>query len=48
LGNGVSLLPFSNEIMAACYAAANELYEETAAKNAKSQKGLRAMESFPQ
>jgi TRAP-type mannitol/chloroaromatic compound transport system substrate-binding protein len=46
LGNGVQLLPFSNEIMAACYAAANELYEETAAKNAKFKKIYDAWKPF--
>jgi TRAP-type mannitol/chloroaromatic compound transport system substrate-binding protein len=46
LGNGVQLLPFSNEIMAACYAAANELYEETAAKNAKFKKIYEAWKPF--
>jgi TRAP-type mannitol/chloroaromatic compound transport system substrate-binding protein len=46
LGNGVQLLPFSNEIMAACYAAANELYEETAAKNAKFKKVYEPWKAF--
>ena len=35
LANGVNLRPFSNEIMAACYKAANEVFEETNATNAK-------------
>ena len=35
VGSGTQLRPFSNEIMAACYKAALELYEETAAKNPK-------------
>jgi TRAP-type mannitol/chloroaromatic compound transport system substrate-binding protein len=46
LGNGVQLLPFSNEIMAASYAAANELYEETAAKNAKFKKVYEPWKAF--
>ncbi len=33
VANGVKLRPFSNEIMAACYKAANEVYAETSAKN---------------
>jgi TRAP-type mannitol/chloroaromatic compound transport system substrate-binding protein len=35
LGSGVKLQPFSNEIMAACYRAATEVYDEFAAKNPK-------------
>jgi len=35
VGSGTQLRPFSNEIMAACYKAALELYDETAAKNPK-------------
>ena len=35
IGNGVKLLPFSNEIMAACYKATKETYEEIAGKNEK-------------
>ncbi len=35
VGGGTQLRPFSNEIMAACYKAALELYDETAAKNPK-------------
>jgi TRAP-type mannitol/chloroaromatic compound transport system substrate-binding protein len=38
LANGVNLRPFSNEIMAACYKAANEVFEETNAANAKFKK----------
>jgi len=38
LGKGVKLLPFPNEVMAACYKAANELYAETSAKNPKFKK----------
>jgi TRAP-type mannitol/chloroaromatic compound transport system substrate-binding protein len=35
---GVKLQPFSNELMAACYKAANEVFDETSAKNAKFKK----------
>jgi TRAP-type mannitol/chloroaromatic compound transport system substrate-binding protein len=35
IANGVKLLPFSNDIMAACYKATREVYEDIAAKNAK-------------
>jgi TRAP-type mannitol/chloroaromatic compound transport system substrate-binding protein len=35
IGNGVKLLPFSNDIMAACYKATQEVYEDIAAKNSK-------------
>ncbi|MFA6309836.1 MAG: TRAP transporter substrate-binding protein [Sterolibacterium sp.] len=35
VGSGTQLRPFSNEVMAACYKAALELYDETAAKNPK-------------
>ncbi|MCX7145272.1 MAG: TRAP transporter substrate-binding protein [Sulfuritalea sp.] len=38
VAGGTKLLPFSNEIMAACYKAALELYDETAAKNPKFKK----------
>src|SRR5438309_6113662 len=34
IANGVKLLPFSNDIMAACYKASGEVYDEIAAKNA--------------
>ncbi len=34
LANGVQLAPFSNEIMAACYKATTETYDEIASKNA--------------
>lgn len=34
VANGTKLLPFPNEVMDACFAAANQLYEETSAKNA--------------
>ena len=35
IGGGVILQPFSNEIMAACYKATTEVYDEIARKNAK-------------
>jgi TRAP-type mannitol/chloroaromatic compound transport system substrate-binding protein len=35
IGNGVKLLPFSNDIMAACYKATAETYDDIATKNAK-------------
>ena len=35
IANGVKVLPFSNDIMAACYKATREVYEDIAAKNAK-------------
>ena len=38
IGNGVKLSAFSNDVMAACYKAANEVFEETAASNPKFKK----------
>ena len=38
LGNGVKLQPFSNDIMAACYKATTETYDEIATKNEKFRK----------
>lgn len=38
VGSGTLLRPFPNEVMAACYKAAYELYDETAAKNPKFKK----------
>ena len=38
VAGGTQLRPFSNEVMAACYKAALELYEETSAKNPKFKK----------
>jgi len=35
IAGGVNLQPFSNEIMAACYKATTEVYDDIAAKNAK-------------
>jgi len=38
LANGVKLQPFSNDIMAACYKATREVYEDISAKNEKFRK----------
>jgi TRAP-type mannitol/chloroaromatic compound transport system substrate-binding protein len=38
IGSGTQLRPFPNEVMAAAYKAAHELYDETAAKNPKFKK----------
>jgi len=38
LGNGVKLQPFSNDIMAACYKATQEVYDDIATKNEKFKK----------
>ena len=46
LANGVKLRPFSNEIMAASYKAAKEVYAETSAKNANFKKIYEAMVKF--
>ena len=46
LANGVQLRPFSNEIMAASYKAANEVYAETSAKNPKFKKVYDSMVKF--
>ena len=35
IANGVKLQPFSNDIMAACYKATQEVYDDIAGKNAK-------------
>ena len=35
IANGVKLLPFTNDIMAACYKATVETYEDIASKNEK-------------
>ena len=48
IGNGVKLQPFSNEIMAACYKATQEVYDEIATKNDEVQEDLRAVEGVPQ
>ncbi|BAL23349.1 TRAP transporter substrate-binding protein [Azoarcus sp. KH32C] len=46
VGSGTQLRPFPNDVMAACYKAANELYEETAAKNPKFKKIYDAFKKF--
>jgi TRAP-type mannitol/chloroaromatic compound transport system substrate-binding protein len=46
LGGGVKLQPFSNEIMAACYKAATEVYDEFATKNAKFKKVYDSWKKF--
>ena len=38
LANGVQLAPFPNDVLAACYKASEENYEEVASKNAKFKK----------
>ena len=47
LANGVKLQPFSNDIMAACYKATQEVYDEIATKNDEVQEDLRAVEEIP-
>src|SRR5512140_736700 len=46
IANGVQLRPFTNEMMAACYKAANEVAEEISAKNASFKKVYDAMVKF--
>ncbi|HEY2863833.1 MAG TPA: TRAP transporter substrate-binding protein [Casimicrobiaceae bacterium] len=46
IGNGVKLQPFSNEILAACYKATTETYDEIAAKNAKFKKIYEPWKAF--
>jgi len=46
LGAGVQLRPFSNEIMAACYKATTEVYDEIATKNAKFKKVYEPWKKF--
>ena len=41
------LRPFSNEIMAACYKATNEVYDETCRQEREVQEDLRAVEEVP-
>jgi TRAP-type mannitol/chloroaromatic compound transport system substrate-binding protein len=38
IGNGVKVLPFSNDILATCYKTSQEVYEDIAAKNDKFRK----------
>ena len=46
LANGVKLLPFSNDIMVACYKVAQEVMEEIASKNPKFQKVYEPWKKF--
>jgi TRAP-type mannitol/chloroaromatic compound transport system substrate-binding protein len=46
LAGGVKLVPFSNEIMAACYKATNDVYEDIASKNAKFKKVYEPWKAF--
>ena len=46
LAAGVKLQPFSNEIMAACYKATTEVYEDIASKNAKFKKVYEPWKAF--
>ncbi|MBI3375826.1 MAG: TRAP transporter substrate-binding protein DctP [Betaproteobacteria bacterium] len=46
LANGVKLQPFSNDIMAACYKATQEVYDEIATKNAKFKKVYEPWKKF--
>ena len=46
VANGVKLLPFSNDIMAACYKASQEVYDGIAAKNAKFNKVYEPWKKF--
>ncbi len=46
LAGGVKLQPFSNDIMAACYKASQEVYDEIAAKNAKFKKVYEPWKKF--
>ena len=46
LATGVKLQPFSNEIMAACYKASTEVYDEFATKNAKFRKVYESWKKF--
>ena len=46
IGGGTLLRPFPAEVMAACYKAALELYDETAAKNPRFRKVYEAWRSF--
>lgn len=46
VGSGTQLRPFPNEVMAAAFKAANDLYEETAASNPKFKKIYEAWKKF--
>ena len=47
IGNGVKLQPFSNDILAACYKATTETYDEIADQERQVQEDLRAVEEIP-
>ena len=47
IGSGVKLQPFSNDIMAACYKATKEVYDEIADQERQVQEDLRAVEGVP-
>ncbi|MFL6565562.1 MAG: TRAP transporter substrate-binding protein [Burkholderiales bacterium] len=46
LANGVQLAPFPNDVLAACYKASEENYEEVASKNAKFRKVYEPWKKF--
>jgi TRAP-type mannitol/chloroaromatic compound transport system substrate-binding protein len=46
LANGVQLAPFPNDVLAACYKASEENYEEVAAKNPKFRKVYEPWKKF--
>jgi len=46
ISNGVKLRPFSNDIMAACYKATQEVYDDIATKNAKFKKVYEPWKKF--
>jgi TRAP-type mannitol/chloroaromatic compound transport system substrate-binding protein len=46
IAGGVKLQPFSNEIMAACYKAATEVYDDFATKNPKFKKVYDSWKKF--
>jgi TRAP-type mannitol/chloroaromatic compound transport system substrate-binding protein len=46
IANGVKLLPFSNEIMAACFKASEEVFADVATKNAKFRKVYEPWKKF--
>ncbi len=48
IANGVKLQPFSNDIMAACYKATQEVYDEIATKNEKFKKIYEPWKAFKQ
>jgi TRAP-type mannitol/chloroaromatic compound transport system substrate-binding protein len=46
VAGGVKLLPFSNDIMAACYKASTEIFDDVATKNAKFRKVYEPWKKF--